>query len=379
MEGFVDTGRPSVSSGRQEIDGGEKVSATLQAPKFRYTNEVVGLFVLCALLVFVVALLYSGQVRKWFKPSETLKVVLPQQGLFGLTESSKVEILGTVAGEVTDIVIDPSQRMYADVRIDKEMVPFVRSDSKATIRKTFGIAGDAYLDISRGSGEPLDWSEAVITAESDRNTTESVGEIIDEMRSKIFPVIDDSHAAIQIFLEVAKDLQASGNDFKALLASLKSISGHLSRGEGSIGRLLTEDRFSRDLENLISTLNEDLKHVDPILADLKVTIGNFSALSATINEQSKELPEISQSLKNTLASVETVMTDLNRSTHQLPKIARNVSDSTDSLPVLVLQLQQVMADLELLVKQLQSHWLFGGGSRRKPDQPARITSLEVSP
>ena len=351
----------------------------LQHPKFRYTHEIVGLFVLGTMLVFVAAMLYSGQVRKWFKPGETLKVVLPEAGLFGLTAGSKLEILGTVAGEVTDIVIDPNQKMYADVRIDQEMVPFVRSDSRATIRKTFGIAGDAYLDISRGSGEPLDWEEAVIVAQSDRKATESVGEMIDQLRTKIFPVIDDSHEAILIFLEVAKDLQASGDEFKALLASLQSISGKLSRGEGSIGRLLTEDQLARDLENLISRLNEDIKHVDPILADLKVTTRNFSELTANINEQSKDFPEISQSFKNTLASVEAVMTDLSRTTPQLPKIAKNVGESSDNLPVLLLQLQQVMAELEQLVKQLQSHWLLGGGSSAVPEQPSRITPLEVAP
>ena len=355
------------------------MSATPQHPKFRYTNEAVGLFVLGAVLVFVVALLYSGQVRKWFKPGETLKVVLPEQGLFGLTQGSNVEILGTVAGEVTDIVIDPNQNMYADVRIDQEMVPFVRSDSSATIRKTFGVAGDAYLEISRGLGEPLDWEEAVIVSVSDRKATESVGEMIDELRTKIFPVIDDSHEAIKIFLEVAKNLQDSGDEFKALLVSLQSISGKLSRGEGSIGRLLTEDQLARDLENVISRLNQDLKHVDPILTDLKVMTRNVSELSGTINEQSKKLPEISESFKNTLASVETVMTDLSQTTRQLPKIASNVSDTSDSLPVLILQLQQVMAELERLVKQLQSHWLLGGRSSAVPDQPSRITPLEVTP
>jgi phospholipid/cholesterol/gamma-HCH transport system substrate-binding protein len=355
------------------------VSVTLQQLKFRYTNEAVGLFVLGAMLFFIVALLYSGQVRKWFKPGETLKVVLPEQGLFGLTVGSNVEILGTVAGEVTDIVIDPNQRMYAEARIDKEMVPFVRSDSKAVIHKTFGIAGDAYLNISRGSGEPLDWEEAVIIASSDRKATESVGEMIDELRTKIFPVIEDSHAAIQIFLAMAKDLKDSADEFKALLASLDSISGKLSRGEGSIGRLLTEDQLARDLEHLISRLSEDIKHVDPILTDLKVTTRNFSELTANINEQSKEFPEISQSFKNTLASVEAVMTDLSRTTPQLPKIARNVGESSDNLPVLLLQLQQVMAELEQLVKQLQSHWLLGGASSAVPDQPSRITPLEVTP
>ena len=355
------------------------MSATLQQLKFRYTNEAVGLFVLGAVLFFIVALLYSGQVRKWLKPGETLKVVLPEQGLFGLTVGSNVEILGTVAGEVTDIVIDPNQKMYAEARIDKEMVPFVRSDSKAVIHKTFGIAGDAYLNISRGSGEPLDWEEAVIIASSDRKAVDSVGSMIEELRTKIFPVIDDSHEAIQIFLEITKDLQNSGDDLKALLANLDLISGKLSRGEGSIGRLLTEDQLARDLENLIAKLNQDLKHVDPILTDLKVMTRNVSELSGTINEQSKELPELSRSFKNTLASVEAVMSDLSQTTQQLPKIARNVGDTSNSLPVLILQIQEVMAELEVLVKQIQSHWLLGGGTPTAQDQPSRITPLEVNP
>jgi phospholipid/cholesterol/gamma-HCH transport system substrate-binding protein len=110
------------------------VRSTLDQTRFRYTNEAVGLFVLAAVLVFASALLYSGQVRKWFRPGETLKVVLPQEGLFGLSQGSTVEILGTAAGEVVDIVIDPNQRMYADVNIDKDMVPFIRSDYQPGLR-----------------------------------------------------------------------------------------------------------------------------------------------------------------------------------------------------------------------------------------------------
>ena len=89
--------------------------------KFRYTNETVGLFVLITLLIFVAGLIYSGQVRKWFNPGETLKVVLPDEGLFGLTEGSTVEILGTRAGEVRDIVINPDQKIHANLRIDSDM------------------------------------------------------------------------------------------------------------------------------------------------------------------------------------------------------------------------------------------------------------------
>ena len=70
------------------------------------------------------------------------------------------------------------------------------------IRKQFGVAGAAYLDISRGAGESLDWEYAVLSAETDRAPTESLGEIITDLRNKIFPVIDETHQAIETFSQL---------------------------------------------------------------------------------------------------------------------------------------------------------------------------------
>ncbi len=345
---------------------------TLPQPKFRYTNETVGLFVLMTLLIFVAGLIYSGQVRKWFNPGETLKVVLPDDGLFGLTEGSTVEILGTKAGEVRDIVINPDQKIHANVRIDSEMAVFVRSDSKATIRKTFGIAGDAYLEITRGFGEPLDWEYAVITVKSDRKTSDSLAELIEELRAKILPVIDDAHKAILMLTSVAKDLQNPDKGVQQLLENLNSITDKIDSGEGTIGRLLTEDKLVRDLETLTARMG-------PILDDLKTTMQNVSAFSAEFDMQTGDIPEITRSLKKTLASMEMVMKDLSRTTPQLPQIVKNVGDTTDTVPVLVLQVQQVMVELERLIKQLQSHWLLGGGSGESSPAAARLSPLEVNP
>ena len=72
------------------------------------------------------------------------------------------------------------------------MIPFVRRDSRAVIRKRFGVAGDSYLEISRGLSEPLDWEYAVIDASADRAPTDTIGDVLDEVRTKIFPVIDDT-------------------------------------------------------------------------------------------------------------------------------------------------------------------------------------------
>lgn len=340
--------------------------------KFRYTNETVGLFVLITLLIFVAGLIYSGQVRKWFNPGETLKVVLPDEGLFGLTEGSTVEILGTRAGEVRDIVINPDQKIHANLRIDSDMAVFVRSDSKATIRKTFGIAGDSYLEITRGTGAPLDWEYAVLTVESDRKTSDTLAELIEEVRAKVLPVVDDAHKAIIMLTAVAKDLQDPEKGVQQLLVNLNSIADRIDRGEGAIGRLLTEDKLIRDLEALVARLG-------PIFDDLKKTIQNVSEFSKEFDIETGDIPEITRNLKKTLASMEMVMKDLSQTTPQLPQIVKNVGDTTDAVPILVLQVQQVMVELERLIQQLQSHWLLGGGSGQPSQTATRISPLEVNP
>jgi phospholipid/cholesterol/gamma-HCH transport system substrate-binding protein len=102
-------------------------------------------------------------------------------------------------------------------------------------------------------------------------------------------------------------------------------------------------------------------------------------MTCKINKQSGDLPVITKRLKGLLVSVQSVMTDLSQATPQLPGIAKNMNDATDSIPVLMLQTQQAMAELEQLLKQLQSSWLLGGKAGQKSRVSTRISPLEVRP
>ena len=344
----------------------------LPQTRFRYTNETVGLFVLVTLLIFIAGLIYSGQIRKWFNPGETLKVVLPDEGLFGLAVGSAVEILGTRAGQIDEIVISPEQKIHAIARIDSDMVVFVRSDSRASIRRTFGIAGDAFLEITRGHGAELDWEFAVLTVEADRSTSDTLTELIDELRAKVMPVIDDAHKAIILLTEVARELQDPDKGVQQLLANLNSIADKIDSGEGSIGRLLTEDKLVRDMEELMARMG-------PLFDDLETTIDNVSEFSTEFDIDTGDIPKITRSLKKTMASLEKVMEDVSEASPHLPQIVENLDNTTDTVPILVLQVQQVMVELERLIRQLQSHWLFGGRSGEQPQETDRISPLEVNP
>ena len=352
---------------------------TYQHSRYRYANQAVGVFVVLTITIFLAAFFFSGKVREWFDPGERVKVILPSDGLFGLSEGADVEILGTKSGRVHQIIISPDQQMHADVQINSDMKPFVRQDSKALIRKRFGVAGDSYLEISRGFGAPLDWEYAVIDASAERAPTDTIGDILDEVRTRIFPVIDDTQKAIHTLLELVQELQNPEGNMQTLLGNLNTVSGKIARGEGTLGRLLADDKLLVDTNALVNRLNQHIERLDPLFDDFALTIRNVSEVTGRISTQSKDLPEITLKLKEVLIAIQAVMEDLSRSTPQLPRIARNIGDATSNVPVLMLQTQQVMAELEQLIKQLQSHWLLGRKETQKRPANTRISPLEVRP
>jgi phospholipid/cholesterol/gamma-HCH transport system substrate-binding protein len=348
--------------------------------RFRYVNPLVGVFFLLTVAVFVLAALGSGRLQGWLNPGTRIKVILPESNLFGLSEGADVEVLGTKSGRVVRIVIDPTQEIYAEIEIKNKMKVFVRQDSRAVIRKQFGVAGATYLDITRGFGAPMDWDYAVLKAEADRAPTESIGELINEVRDKLFPVIDTAQTAIQSFQAVAMDLRDPEGNLQQLLNGLETIAANIADGQGTVGRLIASKELADKLEGALSDVNLIIEGLMPILDELSVTVGNVSELSGTIRAQAQGLPELSHSLGQLLDSVNAVLTDLARVTPDLPKITRNVGDATADLPVLLIQTQETMNALEQLLKQLQSSWLLGGGGTREVSQESeRISPRQVSP
>lgn len=295
--------------------------------RFRYASEATGFIVLLALALFAAAVIQAGVLHNLLRPSVSLRIILPEQGVGGLGPGAAVEVLGTKAGEVTRIVTDPAQQMHAQVRLDEGMQAYVRRDSQAVIRRRFGVAGESYLDISRGAGEPLDWEYAVLTATLDRPPTENLGAIVDEFRQKLLPIIDDMHRSVQV---------------------LATVMERLERGEGTVGRLLADDRLVRDIE--------------ATAAQAKDTVQATGAIMARVEKS--------------IVDVQSISRNLIRTTRQLPGIASSIQETSKSLPPLLLQTQATTTELQQLVIQLRHHWLFrnAGGNTTN-----RLPTTEVRP
>lgn len=346
--------------------------------KDRIRNTLLGVFVLAVGALFLFGLLQAEAVREWLNPSRELRLVLPDEGLYGLNEGAKVEILGTRAGRVTQIVIHPDQKIHAEALISSDLAPFVRRDSQAIIRKTFGVAGESFVEITRGYNDEMDWDYAVLDARPDRAPTDSIGEIMEDVRSRVIPILEQSERALTALADLSESLADPEGSLQVMLADVSSLTSRVERGEGSLGHLLANERTAREFEALLGNANATVERLPPILEELQATAGEVTQLSRAINAQSADLPAVNARIQSILASLDSVMGDLRETSPQLPKISRDVSAATASVPVLLGMTQQTLAELELLLRQLRSSWLLGGGGPA-PAQEGRLPPTEVRP
>jgi phospholipid/cholesterol/gamma-HCH transport system substrate-binding protein len=325
--------------------------------RLRYADEWVGLLVVAAVAAFLGAILHAGVLRDWFRPVSYLRIVLPETGVAGLSVGADVEVLGTHAGVIRRVVISPNQQMYAEAEIEDQARAFIRRDSQGTIRRRYGVAGAAFVDVSRGKGAELDWDYAVIQAVTERDPTESIGALIDQAREKIFPILDDA-----------------GRSTKALA----NVMEHMQKGQGDVGRLLTDETIVRDVEAIVAKANGIVSDLGQLVSELQLAAGNVKNLSQGINARDGGVPGLLHRADVTLATLQQAMRDLALATQRAPQIVHSVELGARDLPGLLTQTQQTAHQLEELAIQLRGLWLLGGGGKASP-QPTRLPTREVRP
>jgi phospholipid/cholesterol/gamma-HCH transport system substrate-binding protein len=282
-----------------------------------------------------------------------LRILLPPEGTAGLEAGAEVQVLGLRAGTVQRIAFGPQRRLVAEILIEQpEARDFIRRDSPVLIRSRLGGVGPAFLFIGRGEGAGLDWTQASLEAAGEPSQLQ----VLEQLRDRALPVLEDigrvSRFAVR-FVESAE------------------------RGEGSFGRLMTDDQFARSAE-------ETARELTALLRGGAQLVQRFDGLAAQAERLMAEsgpnssLPALMRRVDQTLANLQAATRDVSRATQRVPQTVRNVEESTGNVPGLLLQTQQTTRELELLLTQLRGMWLLGG-SGPPPPEPRRPAAERLRP
>jgi phospholipid/cholesterol/gamma-HCH transport system substrate-binding protein len=283
--------------------------------KFRHVNEITGIFVLLVVVVLMGALVWAAYSQRWFRGTVTLRIVLPEAGAAGIRQGSEVYFLGTLVGTVSDVIVAATGRMEARTSIRSDFFRFMREDSSAVVRKKFGIAGDAYFDITRGEGPPLPKNNASIVCKELPGTMETA---IEEVRGAVLPVLEKLSAGVDTWTTLGEKLSAgadawtklgtnlgeSRQQLNGLVARVDGLVAGVEQGKGTAGKLLTDPAVADDLKTFLDKGNVSMDQLQAILKDVQVVGTHLSAVSEALASEAKDLPGLVLQTQQTLYELE---------------------------------------------------------------------------
>lgn len=299
--------------------------------KFRFVNEIVGVFVLLVIVLLIAGIVLAGQAQGWFKPRYEISVSLPPEGSFGLREGAEVQVLQTPVGLVHRIVVRDDGEMEARLRIQGEFTRFVREDSVATIRKKFTVAGDAYVEISRGKGEALPRRGAHIACRTDADLIMQVQGALEDVRFNAVEAMDRLKALVAEHTALAAQLRSPEGSLQQLLSNLDTITAGLAKGEGTAGRLLRDPSAADELERLLASLNDTVKRVGAVLESLEGTVDVLPDIAHSVDRQLQDVPQLVRQAERTLLETERLIRGFQQ--HWLVRKYIEEEDATGRLPL----------------------------------------------
>jgi phospholipid/cholesterol/gamma-HCH transport system substrate-binding protein len=335
----------------------------------RYVNEIAGAFVLGALVLCVGAIFVVGRAQRWFAPVRSMVLVLPAEGSLGLERGANILVLGTSAGTVNEITVSPDGRMLATVGIRADFMRFIRADSVAIIRRTFGV-GDAYVEITRGTGAALPAVDPSIGAIADAGPTQAVEQLTTAIREEVVPTLHELRASLVEYRKVAQDFHDPNGALQVSLTHFQNITTDMDKGDGLAGRLLRDRKMADNAQLLLDRLNASAEQTQHLIADLRQTSARLPKIADSADVQLRELTALTTQTRETLLQAQGVLKNIQSSTTQLPETMKAVDRTAQDLPALLMQANETLRQTQRLAEAMQRNWLLG--SSVSPDGPSRL-------
>lgn len=307
------------------------------------TEIKVGIFVFLGIL----ALLYLTfrLAQEAFVPKDTYRLYAVFDSVSGLIKGAKIEMAGVPIGKVGEISLTPEGKAKVELLIFKRYK--VQEDATALVR-TFGVLGDKFVEIRPGRSQAF-LSEGGMIAKTESPvdldqilanigpTVEGLKEVLGTQEGKenlkilVANIKDASESFKKIAEKVEKGQGTLGKlvaddklykDLSATSQSLKNIAQQIERGEGTLGKLVKDETLYKTLKNTASNL-EKVSH--------KLERGE-GTLGKLINEDElyKDLRVLSKDLKNTAQNLDKIVARLEKGEGTLGKLLKDDSLYTEA-------------------------------------------------
>ncbi len=307
---------------------------------------MVGIFVLIAIVIFVIGILTLGGQQKRF--IESISVSTFFDDVEGLKVGNNVWFSGVKIGTVKEIRLYGESQVQVLMNLEQSAQKYIRQNSKARISSE-SLIGNKIIEIFGGTpaAGPVQDGD-VLASEANLNT-------------------DD----------IMKTLQENNKNLANITSNFSVISDKLVRGEGTVGTLLNDTTLAEDFKSMVASLENTSQNAVRASRDL-------SRFTSKLNTQGSLANEL---LTDTtvFGRLESAMAELEKATQSATQMAQNLEQASGKFnndnsavgvllndPKFARQLQSTMQNLETSTEKLdanmealQSNFLLRGYFRKK--------------
>ena len=340
-----------------------------------FMELTVGSFVLVGLLAAMVMVLTIANRQNVFVKRYQLFAIFESVG--GLKAGAPVFLSGVEVGTVNSLSFTSRGGVRATLQIQKRYIDRIKEDSVATIGSV-GLLGDKSVEITVGSQDSAALQPGLLL-----KTQSPVS--LNALLEGVTPL---SHRLEDVLINLGKITGELANDREALGKSLVAASEvleRISRGEGTLGRLVNDDRMYEDLVRTVKTaegtaasLKELSDRAIPLVDDIRVTAGRVKATSEKFPDISEEASRFLSSAEKTMAKLDAIAEDVKTSSDEIPGIlesvgraADNLAEASDEFPGAARSLRGTMEESERLVEAAKGNWILKGAFP-EPGGPATM-------
>ena len=289
--------------------------------------------------------------------------------LGGLKTGAKVLVSGMDAGEVLSVQVPPrpGAKFRVRFRVLDRFQPILRADSVASIQIE-GLVGSKVLQVDAGSAtaaalqagatmpsrEPLEIGQLV---QQTSDILGKVASVVDDLRpraEKAFDAIMDvGEQARTVTLAVGSEAQAMLSTGKRIAGDIDTIVDRTKRGQGTVGKLLTDDRLYEDVR-------KTAEHLEVTTARVEKTAGDVQEIVADL--QSRKLGE---KVEKTSANVERASAQVTRILAELRPSEADQHGLLDDARYTLQNAREATSDLAENLEALKHNWFFRGFFRQR--------------
>jgi phospholipid/cholesterol/gamma-HCH transport system substrate-binding protein len=282
---------------------------------------VVGMFIFLGIMILVAGILVLGGKENSFEKTVTLHAIF--NDVSGLQKGNNVWFSGVKVGTVKRVKLISTTKVQVDVRIEEQSRDFIYRDAKVKVGSD-GLIGNKILIIYGGT-------------------------------PGLLPVKADDTLQTEIPLnsaEMMSTLQESNKNLSTITSNFKLISGRLIEGQGTVGKLLTNDTLAMQMQATMAMLQIASKNIQMLSSNLATYTAKMQTKGVFANQLVTDTA-LFRTLSSAATQIQQASTNAKELTNNLKEVSYNLKDSSNVAGVLFHD-QRSAAEIKTAIENIQS-------------------------